>query len=168
MRFILPFPQCPLTSPFRPRASRQTPKSVTITLTEVLSASDGDLDFPEHEVPAEANRRRGIANGESALSISSRSPSHAQLAANYFNPGPLQIIPLRRIIIEQRLASVLITEKIVTFSEVEELFELYFSKCHLALAILDPVLHTPTATYTRSPFLFTTSQFFPLYPWRRY
>lgn len=43
----------------------------------------------------------------------------------YFQPGPMNILPLRRIVIEQRMPPALLVEKILTIEEVVELFALY-------------------------------------------
>lgn len=75
--------------------------------------------------------------------------------STYFQPGPMNILPLRRIVIEQRMPPALLIEKIVTVGEVVELFELFFEHCHRQAPFLDPEVHTPTATGSRSPFLFT-------------
>lgn len=45
---------------------------------------------------------------------------------------------------------------IVTTSQVDQLFKIYFDYMNLSLSLLDPVLYTPQATFWRSPFLFTT------------
>lgn len=71
----------------------------------------------------------------------------------------MNILPLRRIVIEQRMPPALLVEKIVTIDEVVELFALFFSHCHRGAPFLDPAMHTPTATGSRSPFLFTCSEF---------
>ncbi|BGP18069.1 hypothetical protein JCM10213v2_006120 [Rhodosporidiobolus nylandii] len=74
---------------------------------------------------------------------------------NYFAPGPMNILPLRRIVIEQRMPPALLEEKILSVEEVVELFELYFTQCARHCPFLDPEIHTPAATGSRSPFLFT-------------
>lgn len=78
----------------------------------------------------------------------------------YFQPGPMNILPLRRIVIEQRMPPTLLVEKIVSIEEVVELFAIYFEHCHKMCPFLDPLVHTPSATGSRSPFLFTCSKFF--------
>ncbi|GAA6061307.1 hypothetical protein JCM10212_005421 [Sporobolomyces blumeae] len=74
---------------------------------------------------------------------------------NYFAPGPMNILPLRRIVIEQRMPPALLEEKILSVEEVVELFEIFFTHCHRHAPFLDPDIHTPAATGSRSPFLFT-------------
>lgn len=53
----------------------------------------------------------------------------------------------------------LLEEKIVSIEEVVELFALYFEHCARHAPLLDPEIHTPAATGSRSPFLFTCSAF---------
>ncbi|BGP26143.1 zn(2)-C6 transcription factor [Rhodotorula toruloides] len=74
---------------------------------------------------------------------------------NYFAPGPMNILPLRRIVIEQRMPPALLEEKILSVEEVVELFALFFEHCARHCPFLDPEIHTPAATGSRSPFLFT-------------
>ncbi|GAA5974497.1 hypothetical protein JCM11641_002056 [Rhodosporidiobolus odoratus] len=74
---------------------------------------------------------------------------------NYFAPGPMNILPLRRIVIEQRMPPALLEEKILSVEEVVELFEIFFSQCARHCPFLDAEIHTPAATGSRSPFLFT-------------
>ena len=52
----------------------------------------------------------------------------------------------------------LLEEKIVSIEEVVELFALYFEHCSRHSPVLDPEIHTPAATGSRSPFLFTCSK----------
>lgn len=73
----------------------------------------------------------------------------------YFKPGPMTILPLRRIVIERELAPELLTQGIVTSEEVLELFQIFFHHCGQHVVLLDPDWHTPTMICGRSPFLFT-------------
>ncbi|KAM0751306.1 hypothetical protein T439DRAFT_380294 [Meredithblackwellia eburnea MCA 4105] len=116
-------------------ASLQNTRKRTMTLNEVLDASRGAVD--DSDTPDRKRTKLGVAN------------------ASYFSPGPMNILPLRRIVIEHRMPPALLIEKIVSIEEVVELFTLYFEKCHFMCPILDPDVHTPTATGSRSPFLFT-------------
>lgn len=72
---------------------------------------------------------------------------------------PIPVLPLRRIVIEQRMPPALLEEKIVTVEEVVELFAIFFEHCHRQCPFLDADIHTPAATGSRSPFLFTCSTF---------
>lgn len=75
------------------------------------------------------------------------------------------VLPLRRIVIEQRMPPALLEEKIVTVDEVVELFAIFFEHCHRQCPFLDADIHTPAATGSRSPFLFTcsTSRLLPIW-----
>ncbi|KZT33721.1 hypothetical protein SISSUDRAFT_389641 [Sistotremastrum suecicum HHB10207 ss-3] len=44
--------------------------------------------------------------------------------------------------------------RLVTESEVKELFEIYFNDMNPSISLLDPLLYTPEKTFDRSPFLF--------------
>lgn len=48
----------------------------------------------------------------------------------YFQPGPMNILPLRRIVIEQRMPPSLLTDKVLTSEEAVELFQIYFERCN--------------------------------------
>jgi len=130
-------------------------------MTDVLETANGLTDTDERELK---RSRLGMGN-----------PS-------YFQPGPMNselspplealqkltsfsaVLPLRRIVIEQRMPPALLEEKIVTVDEVVELFAIFFEHCHRQCPFLDADIHTPAATGSRSPFLFTCSMsrlFFP-------
>lgn len=68
------------------------------------------------------------------------------------------VLPLRRIVIEQRMPPALLEEKVVTVEEVVELFQIFFEHCHRHAPFLDVEIHTPAHTGSRSPFLFTCSE----------
>lgn len=123
-------------------------------MTDVLETANGLTDTDERELK---RSRLGMGN-----------PS-------YFQPGPMNsefstsrkrlqelissstVLPLRRIVIEQRMPPALLEEKIVTVDEVVELFAIFFEHCHRQCPFLDADIHTPAATGSRSPFLFTCS-----------
>lgn len=73
----------------------------------------------------------------------------------YFKPGPMTILPLRKIVIERELAPELLTQGIVSSEEVLELFRIFFLYCGQHVVMFDPEWHTPTMICGRSPFLFT-------------
>lgn len=73
----------------------------------------------------------------------------------YFKPGPMTILPLRKIVIERELAPELLTSGIVTSEEVLELFRIFFHHCSQHVVLFDADWHTPTMICGRSPFLFT-------------
>ncbi|PWN41980.1 hypothetical protein IE81DRAFT_323983 [Ceraceosorus guamensis] len=87
----------------------------------------------------------------------------------YFKPGPMNILPLRRIVIERELPPELLTSGTLTSQEVLELFQIFFHFCSHHCVILDPEWHTPTMICSRSPFLFTVicmigAKFYPKRP----
>lgn len=78
---------------------------------------------------------------------------------NYFAPGPMNsklsrfvffefvkhsssmfytVLPLRRIVIEQRMPPALLEEKILSVEEVVELFEIFFTHCHKHVSLFLP------------------------------
>ncbi|KZW01468.1 hypothetical protein EXIGLDRAFT_63179 [Exidia glandulosa HHB12029] len=72
--------------------------------------------------------------------------------SDYFmNPG----IDSRRLASDDQSRPDLLVKGIINFEEVDELFEIFFSRLNVILTILDPVLHTPASTFARCPFLFT-------------
>ncbi|KAK4051002.1 hypothetical protein OIV83_003131 [Microbotryomycetes sp. JL201] len=115
-------------------ASLQNTRKRAVTLNDVLETANGLRDTDEREVK---RSRLGMGN-----------PS-------YFQPGPMNILPLRRIVFEQRMPPALLEEKILSVEEVVELFSIFFEHCHRHAPFLDPDIHTPATTGSRSPFLFT-------------
>ncbi|GAA5822507.1 hypothetical protein JCM11251_006362 [Rhodosporidiobolus azoricus] len=99
-----------------------------------------------------ANGKAGAAAGQGQLDGGKKL---GMANRNYFAPGPMNILPLRRIVIEQRMPPALLEEKILSVEEVVELFALFFEHCARHCPFLDPEIHTPAATGSRSPFLFT-------------
>ncbi|KAF5371848.1 hypothetical protein D9615_009547 [Tricholomella constricta] len=49
----------------------------------------------------------------------------------------------------------ILTRKIITPREAEQLFQIYFERMNLSVSLLDPILYTAQRTCYRSPFLFT-------------
>lgn len=73
---------------------------------------------------------------------------------HYFKPGPMSILPLRRVFIERELTPEML--KYTSAAEVNDLFEIYFDRINRHLPLLDREMHTPSAVCARSPFLLTT------------
>ncbi|GAA5983553.1 hypothetical protein JCM5350_000273 [Sporobolomyces pararoseus] len=147
-------------------ASLRNTRKRPVELTDVYEvASDAHAD----EVPAAKNKGKGKANGKRAAEGEAgegdktdgerdgkkKKVELGMANRNYFAPGPMNILPLRRIVIEQRMPPALLEEKILSVEEVVELFEIFFTHCHKHAPFLDPEIHTPAATGSRSPFLFT-------------
>ncbi|KAF8969593.1 hypothetical protein BDZ97DRAFT_1902397 [Flammula alnicola] len=69
---------------------------------------------------------------------------------NYFKPGPMTILPLRRLYIERQVQPEMLS--FVSTEEVVALFNIYFDHIHA-----NRNFHTPSLVCSRSPFLLTTS-----------
>ncbi|GAA5934373.1 Zn(II)2Cys6 transcription factor [Sporobolomyces koalae] len=147
-------------------ASLRNTRKRPVDLTEDYEvASDAHAD----EAPAAKSKGKGSVNGKRTAESqagdgdkvdgerdSKKKKVELGMAnRNYFAPGPMNILPLRRIVIEQRMPPALLEEKILSVEEVVELFEIFFTHCHRHAPFLDPEIHTPAATGSRSPFLFT-------------
>ncbi|KAF8607837.1 hypothetical protein BDV93DRAFT_467449, partial [Ceratobasidium sp. AG-I] len=72
----------------------------------------------------------------------------------YFKPGPMNILPLRRLYIERQVQPEMLS--FVTTEEVVELFDIYFDNHNLQSSLLERGFHTPSMVCSRSPFLLTT------------
>lgn len=84
----------------------------------------------------------------------------------YFMPGPASDLNIRANLIEQHSPPEILVHGLVTPQDVEKLFDIYFTKINPFLSLLNPILHTPSTTFARCPFLFTvicaiSSRFYP-------
>ncbi|GAA5917930.1 hypothetical protein JCM5296_007001 [Sporobolomyces johnsonii] len=140
-------------------ASLRNTRKRPVDLTEVYDVtSDAHADEPKGKGKGKGKRPAQDAPGEEGAGERDGKKKKVELGManrNYFAPGPMNILPLRRIVIEQRMPPALLEEKILTVEEVVELFEIFFTHCHRQAPFLDPDIHTPAATGSRSPFLFT-------------
>ncbi|KAJ3576869.1 hypothetical protein NP233_g143 [Leucocoprinus birnbaumii] len=73
---------------------------------------------------------------------------------NYFKPGPMTILPLRRLYIERQIQPEMLS--FVSTDEVVVLFDIYFDHISMHCSLLDRNFHTPSLVCSRSPFLLTT------------
>ncbi|KAF9032161.1 hypothetical protein BDZ89DRAFT_1063535 [Hymenopellis radicata] len=73
---------------------------------------------------------------------------------NYFKPGPMTILPLRRLYIERQVQPEMLS--FVSTNEVVRLFDIYFDHMNMHSNVLDREFHTPSLVCSRSPFLLTT------------
>ncbi|KAG8905358.1 hypothetical protein FRB99_000186 [Tulasnella sp. 403] len=95
----------------------------------------------------------------------SQPPENIGLANDrYFKPGPMTILPLRRLYIERQIQPEMLT--FVTKEEVIDLFKIFFEYMNPHCSLLDPNWHTPSLVCSRSPFLLTAicavaSKFYP-------
>ncbi|KAH7107577.1 fungal-specific transcription factor domain-containing protein [Auriculariales sp. MPI-PUGE-AT-0066] len=72
----------------------------------------------------------------------------------YFKPGPMTILPLRRLFIERQVQPEMLT--FTSTDEVVALFDIFFDKMNHHAPLLDREFHTPSLVCSRSPFLLTT------------
>ncbi|KAF7311220.1 hypothetical protein MKEN_01023500 [Mycena kentingensis (nom. inval.)] len=101
--------------------------------------------------------RRAHSHYPSGFVARSAQPPEARLgvaSANYFKPGPMSILPLRRLMIERQIQPEMLT--FVKTEEVVDLFKIYFEHINMHCNLLDPNYHTPALVCSRSPFLLTT------------
>ncbi|SJL12170.1 uncharacterized protein ARMOST_15591 [Armillaria ostoyae] len=89
--------------------------------------------------------RGSEANGTPMLGVASD---------NYFKPGPMTILPLRRLYIERQVQPEMLS--FVSTNEVVKLFAIYFDHMNMHTNLLDKNFHTPSLVCSRSPFLLTT------------
>ncbi|KAF9442203.1 hypothetical protein P691DRAFT_779516 [Macrolepiota fuliginosa MF-IS2] len=104
-----------------------------------------------------ANRRAQVSNNSTiAPKIASAQDGQTLGVAsdNYFKPGPMTILPLRRLYIERQIQPEMLS--FVSTDEVVELFNLYFDHINMHCSLLDRNFHTPSLVCSRSPFLLTT------------
>ncbi|KIO13589.1 hypothetical protein M404DRAFT_122870 [Pisolithus tinctorius Marx 270] len=120
--------------------------------------------FTARPADPDPNRRLGVASD------------------NYFRPGPMSILPLRRLYIERQIQPEMLS--FVSTDEVVALFKIYFDHMNVRIqnspmsilrlissqmhcGLLDREFHTPSLVCSRSPFLLTTicaiaSKFYPV------
>ncbi|KAL8286768.1 hypothetical protein RQP46_004296 [Phenoliferia psychrophenolica] len=123
-----------LEATFSNAASRRNTK-YSMSLASILQSSEAVGEEEDQRVLAPT--RLGLAN------------------KSYFQPNPLNILPLRGVVFSQRVPSQILTKKLLSTEAIVELFDLYFTHLHPHYAVLNPDIHTPTATSLRSPFLFS-------------
>ncbi|CAL1705481.1 unnamed protein product [Somion occarium] len=103
-----------------------------------------------------ANRRAQAASRSELASTSSQNPQQkvGVASATYFKPGPMTILPLRRLFIERQIQPEMLS--FVSNEEVVALFKIYYENMNFHCNLLDPSFHTPSLVCSRSPFLLTT------------
>ncbi|KAF7440277.1 hypothetical protein PC9H_000621 [Pleurotus ostreatus] len=106
-----------------------------------------------------ANRRATVSNSAALAARPSSKDGPQSLgvaSANYFRPGPMTILPLRRLYIERQVQPEMLS--FTTTEEVVALFNMFVSHNgrHMFANILDRNFHTPSLVCSRSPFLLTT------------
>ncbi|KAK2466676.1 hypothetical protein APHAL10511_000934 [Amanita phalloides] len=104
------------------------------------------------------NRRSQMTHSNSGLVARSTDPDGkvkvGVASANYFKPGPMTILPLRRLYIERQVQPDMLN--FVSTDEVVALFDIYFDHINMHCSLLDRDFHTPSLVCSRSPFLLTT------------
>lgn len=101
--------------------------------------------------------RRAHAKYTSAMVARPTNPDENKLGVasdHYFKPGPMTILPLRRLYIERQVQPEMLS--FVSTEEVLELFNIYFDHMNMHCNLLDRDFHTPSLVCSRSPFLLTT------------
>lgn len=99
---------------------------------------------------------RGAKDGSGAATTRPRNaPALGVASKTYFRPGPMSMLPLRKVIIDRELPPELLTSGVVSDTEVLDLFSIFFHNCAQHIILLDPEWHTPQFVCGRSPFLFT-------------
>ncbi|KAM6500251.1 Fungal specific transcription factor domain containing protein [Amanita muscaria] len=105
-----------------------------------------------------ANRRAQGVYANAGLMAHSTDPNEKPkvgvASANYFKPGPMTILPLRRLFIERQIQPEMLN--FVSTEEVVALFNIYFDNMNIQCHLLDKDFHTPSLICSRSPFLLTT------------
>ncbi|KZV65923.1 hypothetical protein PENSPDRAFT_586074 [Peniophora sp. CONT] len=99
-----------------------------------------------------ANRRAQSARGTLDSSSNGR-PKVGVASDAYFKPGPMTILPLRRLFIERQVQPEMLT--FVSTEEVVDLFNIYFDHMNMHSNVLDRDFHTPALVCSRSSFLLT-------------
>ncbi|KAH7929661.1 hypothetical protein BV22DRAFT_1102319 [Leucogyrophana mollusca] len=103
-----------------------------------------------------ANRRaQGVSGSFSARPTEPDPDRRLGVASdNYFRPGPMTILPLRRLYIERQIQPEMLS--FVSTEEVVALFNIYFEHMNVHCNLFDRDFHTPALVCSRSPFLLTT------------
>ncbi|KAH8117092.1 fungal-specific transcription factor domain-containing protein [Phellopilus nigrolimitatus] len=104
-----------------------------------------------------ANRRaQNISQSQAGPDSYSLDADHKVGVASdlYFKPGPMTILPLRRLYIERQIQPEMLN--FVSTEEVVALFKIFFEHMNVHLGLLDPDFHTPSLVCSRSPILLTT------------
>ncbi|KIJ62383.1 hypothetical protein HYDPIDRAFT_30354 [Hydnomerulius pinastri MD-312] len=73
----------------------------------------------------------------------------------YFKPGPANDLNIRKNLIEQHSPPDIVLHGLVTSTDVDKLFEIFWTQINPFIGLLDPKLHTASSIFQRCPFLFT-------------
>ncbi|KAJ4478491.1 fungal-specific transcription factor domain-containing protein [Lentinula aciculospora] len=104
-----------------------------------------------------ANRRAQVGTSSSFRARADspgENPKIGVASDIYFKPGPMTILPLRRLYIERQVQPEMLS--FVSTQEVVALFKIFFDHINMQSNLLDRNFHTPSLVCSRSPFLLTT------------
>ncbi|KAJ7578465.1 fungal-specific transcription factor domain-containing protein [Mycena floridula] len=160
-----PSPTTPQSSTTRAllAASPSPPQSSTLFPTHSIgspklhSLPDNSLNPLGLLAEASLANRRAHAHYPSGMVARPTHPEDMKLGVasdSYFKPGPMTILPLRRLFIERQVQPEMLS--FVSTDEVVELFNLFFDHMNMHCNLLDRDFHTPSLVCSRSPFLLTT------------
>ncbi|KAF8808982.1 hypothetical protein BYT27DRAFT_7188072 [Phlegmacium glaucopus] len=144
----------PASSSFRHQANHHQPPGSP----KLHSLPDNSLNPLGLLAEASLANRRAQATNQSGMTARSTDPNEnpklGVASDNYFKPGPMTILPLRRLYIERQIQPEMLS--FVGTDEVVILFNIYFDHVHMHCNLLDRNFHTPSLVCSRSPFLLTT------------
>ncbi|KZP01066.1 hypothetical protein CALVIDRAFT_475249 [Calocera viscosa TUFC12733] len=80
-------------------------------------------------------------------------PREGDALRDYFKPGPMTLLPIRRLVIERQIQPEIL--EFVEMEEVMDLFNIFFDNLNHHCCLLDRQFHTAPLVCSRSPFLLT-------------
>ncbi|KAI0822788.1 fungal-specific transcription factor domain-containing protein [Trametes gibbosa] len=151
--------QALINTPSPPPSPARAPRVLHVMPTSPKMHSLPDNSLNPLGLLAEAslaNRRAQAAVKSTSVAESSTDdPNKVGVASDvYFKPGPMSILPLRRLYIERQIQPEMLS--FVSTEEVVALFKIYFDHMNVLSPFLDPDFHTPSLVCSRSPFLLTS------------
>ncbi|KAG8996728.1 hypothetical protein FRB94_008065 [Tulasnella sp. JGI-2019a] len=160
----------PNSQPSSRRASAERSKLHAIPLPTAPHGLFAELSLDARTAEVRENergRQRKLRASLSSSSLGSAADPNkaAEVAANddeavgpanknYWRPGPEADLSLRRLLNERQPPEIL-SSGLITLTDVDNLFTIFYDRLNVFLSILDPVIHTPVDVFGRSPFLFT-------------
>ncbi|KAF9788176.1 hypothetical protein BJ322DRAFT_1001297 [Thelephora terrestris] len=112
--------------------------------------------LPDVTVPIGLIANLSLSNGRSSTKKNHNDDEDLGYAnPKYFNKGAATDLGLRASLIEQHTPPEILVHGLVTPTDVEKLFSIFYTKLNPHVSLLDPSLHTPASTFARCPFLFT-------------
>ncbi|KAF8237671.1 hypothetical protein L208DRAFT_476330 [Tricholoma matsutake] len=160
-----PSPSGPTASTQALLAASPSPPPASTSPYQLISPASPKL----HSLPDNALNPLGLLAEASLANRRTQNPYSSPLMArvnddkhpnvgvasdNYFKPGPMTILPLRRLYIERQVQPEMLS--FVSTDDVVALFNIYFDHVNMHCRLLDRDFHTPSLVCSRSPFLLTT------------